>query len=108
MVVELKVGKFRHEFAGQAFYVTMVDDQLRHRTGTRPPFGMLLCSSSTDGVVRYALRSANAAMAVATYAYDALPAAGAGSAPACKGDHRGVQWRRRADRTGRSDRRRRR
>jgi hypothetical protein len=31
---------------------------------------MVLCSSSTDGVVRYALRSANAAMAVATYTYD--------------------------------------
>lgn len=77
VVVELKVGKFRHEFAGQlAFYVTVVDDQLRHPDRHAPTVGILLCSSgSKEGVVRYALRSANAPMAIATYTYDALPPA---------------------------------
>jgi predicted nuclease of restriction endonuclease-like (RecB) superfamily len=85
VVVELKVGKFRHEFAGQlAFYVTMVDDQLRHPDRHAPTVGILLCSSSTDGVVRYALRSANAPMAVATYTYDALPAAEQAALPPAK------------------------
>ena len=85
VVVELKVGKFRHEFAGQlAFYVTMVDDQLRHPNRHAPTVGILLCSSSTDGVVRYALRSANAPMAVATYTYDALPAAEQAALPPAK------------------------
>lgn len=76
VVVELKVGKFRHEFAGQlAFYVTMVDDQLRHPERHAPTVGILLCSSSREGVVRYALRSANAPLAIATYTYDTLPPA---------------------------------
>lgn len=76
VVVELKVGKFRHEFAGQlAFYVTMVDDQLRHPDRHAPTVGILLCGSSKEQVVRYALRSANAPMAIATYTYDALPPA---------------------------------
>jgi predicted nuclease of restriction endonuclease-like (RecB) superfamily len=77
VVIEIKVGRFRHEFAGQlAFYVTMVDDQLRHQDRHAPTVGILLCSSgSKEGVVRYALRSANAPMAIATYSYDALPPA---------------------------------
>ena len=77
VVVELKVGRFRHEYAGQlAFYVTVVDDQLRHPTRHAPTVGILLCSEgSKEGVVRYALRSANAPMAIATYTYDALPPA---------------------------------
>jgi hypothetical protein len=54
-------------------YVTVVDDQLRHPDRHAPTVGILLCSSgSKEGVVRYALRSANAPMAIATYTYDAL------------------------------------
>ncbi len=76
VVVELKVGKFRPEFAGQlAFYVTVVDDQLRHPDRHAPTVGILLCGSSKEQVVRYALRSASAPMATATYTYDALPPA---------------------------------
>jgi hypothetical protein len=37
--------------------------------------GILLCTSSTEHTVKYALRAANAPMAVATYTYDALPPA---------------------------------
>jgi len=74
VVVELKAGKFRHEYAGQlGFYVTVVDDQLRNPAKHAPTVGILLCSGSTERVVRYALRAANAPMAVATYTYDALP-----------------------------------
>lgn len=76
VVVELKVGKFRHEYAGQlAFYVTVVDDQLRNPDRHAPTVGILLCSSRSEKVVRYALRAANAPMAVATYTYRELPAA---------------------------------
>lgn len=84
VVIELKVGKFRHEFAGQlAFYVTVVDDQLRHPARHAPTVGILLCSSgSNEGVVRYALRSANAPMAIATYSYEALPPAEQAALPA--------------------------
>jgi len=56
-----------------AFTVTVVDDQLRNPAKHAPTVGILLCSGSTERVVRYALRAANAPMAVATYTYDALP-----------------------------------
>jgi predicted nuclease of restriction endonuclease-like (RecB) superfamily len=76
VVVELKVGRFRHEYAGQlGFYVAIVDDQLRNPAVHAPTVGILLCTSSTENTVKYALRAANAPMAVATYTYDALPPA---------------------------------
>lgn len=40
-----------------------------------PTGGILLCTSSTENTVKYALRAANAPMAVATYNYETLPAA---------------------------------
>lgn len=86
VVVELKVGKFRPEYAGQlSFYVTLVDEQLRHPDRHAPTVGILLCSSgSNDSVVRYAPRSANAPMAIATYSYDTLPAAERMALPAAE------------------------
>ena len=74
VVIELKAGRFRHEYAGQlGFYVAIVDDQLRNPAVHSPTVGILLCSSSTENTVKYALRAANAPMAVATYTYDTLP-----------------------------------
>ena len=76
VVIELKAGRFRHEYAGQlGFYVAIVDDQLRNPAVHAPTVGILLCTSSTENTVKYALRAANAPMAVATYTYDTLPPA---------------------------------
>ena len=76
VVIELKAGRFRHEYAGQlGFYVSIVDDQLRNPAVHAPTVGILLCTSSTENIVKYALRAANAPMAVATYTYEALPPA---------------------------------
>ncbi len=74
VVVELKIGKFKHEYAGQlGFYVEMVDDELRQPHIHAPTVGILLCAGRNERVVRYALRAAAAPMAVATYTYDKLP-----------------------------------
>jgi predicted nuclease of restriction endonuclease-like (RecB) superfamily len=76
VVIELKAGRFRHEYAGQlGFYVSIVDDQLRNPAAHAPTVGILLCTSSTENTVKYALRATNAPMAVATYTYEALPPA---------------------------------
>lgn len=75
VAVELKVGRFRHEYAGQlGFYVAMVDDELRRPALPAPTVGILLGAGRNERVVRYALRAAAAPMAVATYTYDSLPA----------------------------------
>jgi len=74
VVVELKLGKFKPEYAGQlGFYVAMVDDKMRRPAVHAPTVGILLCSDRNEQVVRYALGQSTAPMAVSTYTYDALP-----------------------------------
>ena len=76
VVVELKVGKFSPENLGQLqFYVAVVDDRMREPDKHQPTIGLLLCTDRDETVVRYALGSSTAPMAVSTYTYDTLPAA---------------------------------
>lgn len=76
VVIELKVGKFEPAHLGQLqFYVKVVDQQRRRPDRHAPTIGILVCTYGTDQVVRFALGSAQAPMAVATYTYDTLPAA---------------------------------
>lgn len=73
VVIELKTGKFRPEFAGKLnFYVALVDDVLR-RDHHNETIGILICGSKNDRSVRYSLGRATSPMAVAAYTYDSLP-----------------------------------
>lgn len=79
-VVELKIGKFKPEYAGQlGFCVAMVDDELRQPHIHAPTVVILLCAGRNERVVRYALRAAAAPMSMATYTYDKVPAAERGA-----------------------------
>jgi len=83
VIVELKVDKFRPEYAGQlGFYVEAFDDLHRPAHLTHPTIGILICSSKSENVVRYALRQANSPMAISSYSYDALPARERAALPA--------------------------
>lgn len=67
VVIELKVGKFRPQYAGQInFYVNVVDDQLRlaHHEAT---IGLVLCASRDRTVARYALQGIDRPVGVARY-----------------------------------------
>lgn len=76
VVVELKIGRFKPDYAGQlGFYVAAVDDKIRDRTLHAPTVGILLCASRNDAVVRYALGQSTAPMAVANYIATATEAA---------------------------------
>lgn len=75
VVVELKTGKFRPEYASKLnFYVALVDDMLRrdHHSET---IGILICGTKNDRSVRYTLGRSTSPMAVAAYTYDKLPSA---------------------------------
>jgi predicted nuclease of restriction endonuclease-like (RecB) superfamily len=79
IVVELKTGKFKPEHAGQlGFYVALVDDKLR-RPQHAPTVGLLLVTSKSDAVVRYALAGSSTPVAIASY--DLLPAKEKASLP---------------------------
>ena len=68
VVLELKIGRFKPDYAGQlGFYVAVVDDQLRNPAIHSPTVGILLCASRNDAVVRYSLANTTAPMAVANY-----------------------------------------
>jgi hypothetical protein len=75
VVVELKITEFRPEYTGKLnFYLTAVDEQLRHPED-RPSIGLLLCKSKNRVVAEYALRDVHKPIGVAEYRLgESLPA----------------------------------
>jgi predicted nuclease of restriction endonuclease-like (RecB) superfamily len=82
VVVELKMGSFKPEYAGKLnFYCSAVDDLLRHERDN-PTIGILLCKSKNNIVVEYALRDVAKPLGVAEYRLaQALPEHLKGSLP---------------------------
>jgi predicted nuclease of restriction endonuclease-like (RecB) superfamily len=67
VIFELKVEGFKPEFAGKMnFYLSAVDDQLRHPQD-QPSIGVILCKGRNEVIVEYALRDAGKPMGVAQY-----------------------------------------
>jgi predicted nuclease of restriction endonuclease-like (RecB) superfamily len=56
VVIDLKVGAFKPEYAGKMnFYLSAADDLLRH-PGDKPSIGLILCKAKNGIVAEYALR----------------------------------------------------
>ena len=56
VVIELKMEKFKPEFAGKMnFYLTAVDESLRHKDD-QPSIGIILCKEKNRVVAEYSLR----------------------------------------------------
>jgi predicted nuclease of restriction endonuclease-like (RecB) superfamily len=67
VVIELKIEEFKPEFAGKMnFYLSAVDDQLRHKDD-QPTIGIILCKGRNEVIVEYALRDSTKPMGVAQY-----------------------------------------
>jgi predicted nuclease of restriction endonuclease-like (RecB) superfamily len=67
VVIELKMGDFEPEYSGKMnFYVSAVDDLLRHETDN-PTIGLILCRSKDKTTAEYALRNVNTPIGVATH-----------------------------------------
>jgi predicted nuclease of restriction endonuclease-like (RecB) superfamily len=85
VVVDLKMQPFEPEFAGKMnFYLSAVDDQMRHRDDT-PSIGLLLCKDAKNRLkVEYALRDVKKPIGVAewqTRLVESLPKKLRGSLP---------------------------
>jgi predicted nuclease of restriction endonuclease-like (RecB) superfamily len=66
-VIELKVGKFKPEWAGKlGFYLSAVDDLFRTEPDA-PTIGLLLCETHNSAVVEYALRDVAKPIGVSTF-----------------------------------------
>lgn len=82
VVLELKAGEFKPEYAGKMnFYLNAVDDLMRH-PDDQPSVGLILCRTRDRLTVEYALRGVRAPVGVAEYiTTDALPEDLKGSLP---------------------------
>ncbi|MDM8524633.1 PDDEXK nuclease domain-containing protein [Desulfococcaceae bacterium HSG8] len=73
VVIELKAGKFRPEFAGKLnFYVSAVDGILKSDMDNAT-IGILICKSKNDIVVEYALKDVHKPIGVSEYITKNLP-----------------------------------
>ncbi|HWB14297.1 MAG TPA: PDDEXK nuclease domain-containing protein [Pirellulales bacterium] len=67
IVIELKKGEFKPEYAGKMnFYLSVVDDKLRHPSD-QPSLGLILCQDRNHIVAEYALRGADKPIGISEY-----------------------------------------
>jgi predicted nuclease of restriction endonuclease-like (RecB) superfamily len=67
VVIELKNSEFKPEYAGQLnFYLSAVDDILRHETDN-PSIGIMLCKTKDKLTAEYALKDINKPIGVSEY-----------------------------------------
>ena len=67
VVIELKIGEFKPEYAGQlSFYLTAIDEQVKE-VNDNPTIGLLLCRHKNNVVAEYTLRDMNKPMGVSEY-----------------------------------------
>ena len=67
VVIELKRGDFKPEFAGKLnFYCNVVDDTLRHDSDA-PTIGLMLCQNKDRVLAEYALRGIDKPIGIASY-----------------------------------------
>lgn len=67
MVIELKRGEFKPEYAGKMnFYCSVVDEKLRHVT-EQPKIGLILCQTKDRVLAEYSLRDIKKPIGVSDY-----------------------------------------
>lgn len=67
VVVDLKVGEFKPEYAGKMnFYCNVVDGQLK-KDSDAPTIGMILCQEKEKLIVEYALKNVDKPIGVSQY-----------------------------------------
>ena len=92
VVIELKRGEFKPEYAGKLnFYCNVVDDQLKHPSYA-PTIGLILCQRSNQVLAEYALRGLDKPIGVSTFELTrALPTVAAVGAAEHRCDRGGVE-----------------
>ena len=67
IVIELKIGEFRPEYADQlSFYLTAIDEQIKE-VNDNPTIGLLLCRYKNNIIAEYTLRDMNKPMGISEY-----------------------------------------
>ena len=85
VVIELKTGKFKPEYAGKLnFYLSAVDGILKHESDN-PSIGILLCKERNKLTAEYSLKDINKPIGVSEYKLsDFVPAEMADTLPSAE------------------------
>ena len=69
VVIDLKKGDFKPEYAGKMnFYCSVIDDVLKH-TSDQPTIGLILCENKNKIIAEYALKDTLKAIGVSEYEF---------------------------------------
>ena len=67
VVIELKAGKFKPEYAGKMnFYLAVLDDKVKQED-ENPSIGIIICKSKSKTMVEYALKNMTGPIGIASY-----------------------------------------
>lgn len=67
VVIELKAGKFKPEYAGKMnFYLAVLDDTVKQKD-ENPSIGIIICKSKSKTIVEYALKKTSNPIGIASY-----------------------------------------
>ena len=67
VILEIKTGKFKPEYAGQLnFYQTVIDREVKHKDDN-PTIGILLCESKNEIVAQYSVDGMTKPMGISQY-----------------------------------------
>lgn len=67
VVIELKAGKFKPEYAGKMnFYLAVLDDTVKQED-ENPSIGIIICKSKSKTIIEYALKKTSSPIGVASY-----------------------------------------
>ena len=67
IAIELKVGKFKPEFAGKmSFYLSILNDTIK-LSDENPSIGIIICKEKSRTIVEYALKDSTQPIGIATY-----------------------------------------
>ncbi|MEM9218513.1 MAG: PDDEXK nuclease domain-containing protein [Cyanobacteria bacterium P01_F01_bin.150] len=73
VVVELKIGEFKPEYAGKMnFYLSALDDEVKH-PDDNPSIGIILCRTKDKLIADYTLKDLNKPIGVSSYQLGTLP-----------------------------------
>ena len=67
VVIELKTGDFKPEYAGQLNFYLSADDGILKKDTDNPSIGLLLCKSKNDLVAEYSLRDMSKPIGISEY-----------------------------------------
>jgi len=67
VVIELKAGKFKPEYAGKMnFYLAVLDDTVKQED-ENPSIGIIICKSKSKTIIEYALKKTSSPIGIASY-----------------------------------------